>query len=277
MRRRMTKADVVQLERQVIEVLAADAPLSIRHIFYRLTDTRLPLPIEKSERGYQIVQRRTVEMRRSGKLPYGHISDTSRAGYHVPQYDNASAFVRAVSGLYRGPLWTADLPHVEVWAESRSIASVLRETCKELAVSLYPTGGYSSLTLIYAAAQHINALGRSQAAVLYVGDFDAAGLDIPRALEADLRQHLAIPLTFRRLAITEAQIAAHSLPTKPRKATERRRPEIQATVEAEALPAPILRQLVRDAVEAYLPQGHLEAVKAAEASEREALLLPFMT
>jgi hypothetical protein len=32
-------------------VLAADHPQSVRHCFYRMTDPRLPEPVEKSDRG----------------------------------------------------------------------------------------------------------------------------------------------------------------------------------------------------------------------------------
>src|SRR5262249_3895542 len=41
-RRRRTKAQVVQLDAQIIEVLAEDHPQSCRHVYYRMTDPRLP-------------------------------------------------------------------------------------------------------------------------------------------------------------------------------------------------------------------------------------------
>jgi hypothetical protein len=55
-RARRTKAAVEELERQIFDVLHPDHPQSIRHVFYRLTDPRLPEPVAKTERGYRVVQ-----------------------------------------------------------------------------------------------------------------------------------------------------------------------------------------------------------------------------
>ena len=91
---------------------------------------------------------------------------------------------------------------------------------------------------------------------------------IDQSIERELLSHLATPLSVRRLAINPEQIETYDLPTKPRKEGERRRLDVQETVEAEAMPANIMRRLVRNAVEAYLPPGALEATRAAEESER---------
>jgi hypothetical protein len=49
---RRTKAQTAQLEAQIFDVLAQDHPQSVRHVFYRMTDPRLPEPVLKTERGY---------------------------------------------------------------------------------------------------------------------------------------------------------------------------------------------------------------------------------
>lgn len=270
-RQRATKAQMAMLDEQILAVLTADHPQSVRHVFYRLTDPRLAQPVPKTGQGYQQVQRRCLALRRSGRLAYDWISDATRRGYHVSTFTNAGDFIQRMSGLYRAQLWTRDLPHVEVWVESRSLAGVLQDTCEELAVSLYPCGGFASATLAYEAAEDINQLRRDRAVVLYVGDYDPAGVIIDEALEAELRRHLETPLELIRLAVNEDQIAEFDLPTKPRKQSDTRRPDVRETVEAEALPAATMRAIVREAVEAYLPEGALEAVKMAEESEREGL------
>jgi hypothetical protein len=274
-RRRRTKDQVAQLDDQILDVLREDHPQSVRHVFYRMTDPRLPEPVEKSERGYRHVQHRVKELRRAGVLPYGWISDTTRRGYHVDTFDGADDFVRRVAGLYRADLWAMSDWHVEVWVESRSIAGVLQDTCEELAVSLYPTGGFSSLTLCYEAAEYLNAVATDRAVlILYVGDHDPAGVLIDQHVERELREHLdpGIFMQFVRLGITPDQIAEYDLPTKPRKAGDKRSLHITETVEAEAMPASVLRGIVREAVESLLPENALAVAKAAEASERQHLL-----
>ena len=63
----------------------------------------------------------------------------------------------------------------------------------------------------------------------------------------------------------------YDLPTKPRKKGDKRRLDVNETVEAEAMPAMILRQIVREAVESYLPPRALQAALVAEESERAGL------
>lgn len=273
-RDRRTRARIDQLDRQIIDALERDHPQSVRHVFYLMTNPRLPEPVEKSDRGYRHVANRTVLLRRSGALPYGHITDASRRGYFTPTYRNAADFLTSVAGQFRASLWQDVQIYPEVWCESRSIASIVQNDCEELAVSLYPAGGFSSISFAHEAAQFINAEheGR-EVVVLYVGDYDPAGVLIDVSLERELREHLDanIELAFERIAITEDQIGAFDLPTKPRKAADRRSLHIRHTVEAEAMPAHILRGLLRDAIEALLPNDALEAARAAEDSERAML------
>lgn len=275
-RDRRTREQVAQLDRQILDELADDHPQSVRHVFYRMTDPRLPEPVEKSERGYRHVQSRCVKLRRTGRLAYGWLSDATRRGYFTTTFSGRADFIRRMAGLYRADLWADAETRCEVWVESRSIAGVIQGLCSDLAVDLYPAGGFSSITFAHDAAQSINDEfdndGRG-VAIYYIGDYDPAGVLIDVALERELRLHLdtGVPLTFERLGITREQVEAYDLPTKPRKAGDRRALHIAYTVEAEAMPANILRDLLRERIESLLPERALEVAKVAEASEREGL------
>lgn len=271
-RYRRTKRAVDLLDARIVEVLRADHPQSVRHVFYRMTDPRLPEPVEKSDRGYRHVQARCVKLRRAGEMPYGWIADLSRRGYFVDTFRDASDFLRRMRGLYRADLWREAECRCEVWAESRSIASVLLDDCDELAIDLYPCGGFSSLSFVHEAAQqHNRSADRRPLEVFYIGDYDPAGVLIDQALHRELRAHLRsdIPLHFERLGINPEQVERYGLPGKPRNPRDKRSPEVVETVEAEAMPANVLRGILRAAVEALLPAGALAAAKVAEQSERD--------
>ena len=135
------------LDEQIRVALAADFPQSVRHVFYLMTDPRRAVFVEKDDGGYRRVQRRMLSMRREGSLPYAWVTDTSRSGFFVDTFAGPSAFLAAVAGLYRRDIWTRSNVHVEVWVESRSIAGVLLRDTHELAVTLYPTGGFSSVSI----------------------------------------------------------------------------------------------------------------------------------
>ena len=275
MTRRRTLAQVEQLERQIVEVLEQDNPQSVRHVFYRMTDPRLPEPVEKTEAGYRQVQQRLALMRRSGHIPYGWITDATRSGSHVNTFSSPGEFLQRVSSLYRGNPWADCDQYCEVWTESRSLAGVVQGLCSELAVSLYPAGGFASMTLLYDAAQYIEqrASDKESAVVFYVGDYDPAGVLIDQSIEQELREHLpdGFPLEFQRIAVNEDQVIEYDLPTKPRKASDPRRLDITETVEAEAMPAATLRELLRSSIEGLLPDGAVEDMDQTDEEEREGI------
>lgn len=261
------------LDQQIMAVLREDHPQSVRHVFYRMTDPRLAEPVEKSDRGYRHVQRRCLELRRAGRLPYDWVADTTRRGYFTNTFQNKADFIRSYAQLYRADLWRDAESYVEVWVESRSLAGVIQRDCEDLAVSLYPAGGFASVSFAYEAACHINSSTDKPVTILYVGDYDPAGVLIDLALERELRQHLAPALDFEfvRLGITPEQIERYDLPTKPRKPGDKRSLHVEHTVEAEAMPARVLRELLRERIEEYLPAGALHVARVAEEAERAGL------
>jgi hypothetical protein len=277
---RRTNAEIADLRATLYEIAERIQPTSVRHLFYQMTNPRLPCAVPKTEKGgYTIVQAHLADMRKRRELPYYWITDATRRGYHVATYCNRADFLRQMAGLYRANAWVSADAYCEVWSESRSMAGVIEDTCEELGVSLYPSGGFSSLTLLYEAAMQIAAEVRDTektVEIVYVGDYDPAGVLIDRDIEAKLREHLRSegvdnPLAFHRLTITPEQIAEYDLPTKPRKEGERRAPHIAETVEAEAMDPTILRTMLRDLVESFMPPRALEVTRVAEESERDYL------
>jgi len=118
MRTRRTKAELNQLDNQMLEILQEDHPQSVRHMFYRMTDPTLPVYVPKSDtganNGYKVIQRRLAKLRKEGRLNYGWISDMSRRGYFVNTFNNAADFVLKMANQYRGDLWRDAECRVEV-------------------------------------------------------------------------------------------------------------------------------------------------------------------
>ena len=106
------------------------------------------------------------------------------------------------------------------------------------------------------------------------GDYDAAGVLIDVSLKRELREHLRndIELCFERIGINADQVDEYDLPIKPRKESDKRSQHIDCSVEAESMPANILRGILRSRVEALLPHNALEVAKVAENAERSHLI-----
>lgn len=269
-RKRRTKAQIAELDNRIVAILRDDHPQSVRHVFYRLVDDRT-VEVPKTDAGYKQVGYRLHKLRWSRRVAWNWISDSTRRGHFVTTYHSPRDFMDRTLGMYRLNEWAAAEYRVEVWCESRSLAGTLYGTCQALGVDLYPAGGFCSDTFVWEAAEEIRHIGK-QTVLLYAGDYDPAGVmidqDILRKLHAHLPDH---PIELRRLAVTEDQIRRWRLPTRPRKAGDRRRLDIRETVEAEAIPASRLRQLLRDAVDEYLPAGVRERTRLAEEAQRETL------
>jgi hypothetical protein len=77
---------------------------------------------------------------------------------------------------------------------------------------------------------------------------------------------------FDRLAVTPEQIRDLELPTRPTKAADpRARRFAGGSVEVDAIRAPVLRQLVEDAIVQHIDQHQLEMTRVAETAERDLL------
>jgi hypothetical protein len=79
-------------------------------------------------------------------------------------------------------------------------------------------------------------------------------------------------VVFARLAVTEAQIRELNLPTRPTKQTDTRARSFDGgSVEVDAVPPTVLRQIVEDAVTRHVEPGAYRIHQAAEQSERDIL------
>ena len=135
-RKRLTGAGIRQLENQIFKVLESDHPQSVRHVFYRMTDPRLKVPVEKTESGYRQVKDRLVRMRRAGAVPYGWISDATRQGAprsHVRERRRLDrAICWPVSGQFVGALSVPcrGLVRVQIyrWGDPKGLQRAGRES-----------------------------------------------------------------------------------------------------------------------------------------------------
>ena len=221
---------------------------------------------------------------RDRSIPWNYFSDSTRIAYDNDGYEGLAdtAFLDRVQSLYRRNYWSTTDIYPQLWVESRSLTPTLAGTARALGISLYPSGGMSSDTFVHEAAVDAINTGHERMVVVYVGDYDPAGLQIADTLETKLIEHLdyaaedddldAPELTFERVAVTEQQIIDHGLPTKPVNATQsRKKYDISQSVEAEAMPPAMLREIVADAFEPMVDQRQMRQLRAVEASEKHGL------
>lgn len=126
--------------------------------------------------------------------------------------------------------------------------------------------GYSSLSFLHSAAEHIAASGK-HGIILHFGDYDPSGVDIGDSIA----EHIgADAFDFERVAVNPDQIAEMNLPTRPTKKSDSRAAGFAGdSVELDAIEPDVLRQMVNDSIERYVDHRQLAVIREAETSERE--------
>lgn len=145
---------------------------------------------------------------------------------------------------------------------------------EEYDVPLMSARGYSSLSFLWGAAEYLREL-EVPAYLYHFGDYDPSGQNAALKIEETLREMAPnAEIHFERVAVTPEQIHAWNLPTRPTKKSDTRSAKFGSdiSVELDAIPAPMLRQLVRDCIERHISQEALEVMRAAEESERRNLM-----
>jgi hypothetical protein len=267
-RRRSTRAEVEDRRDALLDIVAAMQPMTVRQVFYQATVRAL---VDKTEPGYDIVQRDLVLMRRSLVLPYHWLADNTRWQRKPRTFRNVVAALEHTAQFYRRDLWADADRYVEIWLEKDALAGVMYPVTSQYDVPLMVARGYASLSFLHTAAQYIAGL-EVPAFIYHFGDHDPSGVNAAEKIEETLRELApAAEIHFKRVAVTGWQIEEWNLPTRPTKTTDSRSKSWRAgpSVELDAIDPNTLRRLVRQTLDMHLPAEDLAVLQAAEASERE--------
>ncbi len=274
-RHRRTKAELRELDDQLLEVVAEHAPCTVRQVYYRAVVAYL---CPKTDAGYNLVQRRLLILRRAGELSYGTISDNLRTHYGRPRYRSLEDFGIAASRyLYAYDYWRDNDRNVQIWAESDSIAGTLTRTVVDKwGLRLHVARGFSSETYLYEAGEDIQDDGRPTF-VYVLSDYDPSGVSLAEDIAAKLERFSGdVPVTVERIALSGEQVRLWQLPTHPLKSSDSRAARFQRehtgeACELEAVPPNLLRSLVSKSIEQHIPAEKIEAARRDEELQREAL------
>jgi Protein of unknown function C-terminus (DUF2399) len=246
---------------------AIGVPMTVRQMFYALVARAI---IEKTEQGYEQVGYHLLNMRRQKVVPYGFIADNTRYMRKPRSYASLEEFLQSSQHFYRKSVWETLPDRVEIWIEKDALAGVVYDVTEPWDVPLMVTRGFPSETFVYEAVEAINA-AEKPTYVYYFGDFDPSGVAIATGTAAKMQRWTGL-ITFTHVAVTPEQIVRMNLPTRPTKKSDSRAKSWTAeSVELDAIPANILRQLVEDCIRIHVPAHHLEWVQDIAQLERETL------
>lgn len=268
-RSRRTKAQVSDLKLSIYGELHDAHPQTVRQLYYRLVSAGV---IEKTEPAYKMLCRMTADMRREGWIPYDWLADNTRWMRKPKSYASLAGMLEHQQQFYRRDLWAEQEAYVEIWLEKDALAGVLFDVTWEWDVPLMVTRGYPSLSYLHSAGEAIANEDRP-CFLYYFGDHDPSGVDITRAVEKGIREFAPeADLHFERVAVTVDQIEEFDLPTRPTKKTDTRSRNFEGeSVEVDALPVEVLKQICRDCITQHIDSDRHERLMLVEEAERNTL------
>ncbi len=261
-RSRMTNAQIeAVLLRGLAHAESVSYKVSLRWVFYKLLQEGF-----YSEKGdYAKWCGLCAIARKEGRLGWepSTLADNTRHIIHraAGQFDFESAVMGLVDNICDDLYRSLTLDHfyqqkryVELWFESKGMAGQFEMYTK--GIDLVPFGGDPSISLKWDVAKNLEkAYCRydKPITILYFGDYDTHGLEIPDSAESDIMQWCNSDFNVERCGITPAQAAQYNVPENP---------DRPGQYQWAALPDAGAKEIIQTSVAEYLDVDLIDEVEA---------------
>lgn len=250
--------------------------LTLRALHYRLVGIGMTNTLEH----YKRVVNAMIDARWEGLVAFDAFSDHDRAIIGSTQYqetsledsiEEAKDAIRNWMRWYSRLRWENQPYYPEVFIEKKALQGVFEKPCDEMKVALGACKGYPSLTFLFDTAQRfIEAINMGKKPIiLYFGDYDPSGEDIPRSIAENLFRLGVDGLEVRRIALMEHQVVAWNLPHAPTKQGDSRTAKWTGLgqVELDAIMPNQLRDMCRTAIKEIFDNSLYTELKTQEREE----------
>lgn len=262
-----------------IDIIAGyeEGVLTLRALHYQLVARGMTNTVQH----YKRVVTAMIQARWDGIVNFSAFSDHDREVLGETKFEetdleaeirNGTRQVKAWMNSYYKNRWENQPYFPEVWIEKKALQGVFQRPCSDLDVALAPCKGYPSLTFLYEALQRFKKAEEAgkQVIILYFGDYDASGEDIPRSIEENFNK-FGLPVEVKRIALTEQMVVEMDLPPAPTKTTDTRAANWDGLgqVELDAVDIHVLRNMCTEAIEEVFDQDLYTELNDTEEDERK--------
>lgn len=261
----------LELIGQVQEIIEEySMPLTLRQIYYQLVARQV---IENLQREYKRLASILSNARKAGLISFDDITDRTRIPFKHSSWDNLKDFMNDVKRGYRKSKWTNQNRWVEVWVEKQALQGLFEPITSKYDTWLVVCRGYPSLSVLNEANDRFP---DKPIHILYFGDFDPTGKDIPRSIKENFRECFKVEPEIEIIALTEEDIKEYKLPPAPAKESDPRTWGFveeygNQVVELDALPPDVLQEKIRTSIENYMDLGRFEKDKRKEKKDIKGL------
>jgi hypothetical protein len=174
---------------------------------------------------------------------------------------------------YRKNRWENQPIYAEIFIEKKALQMMFERTAQRNEIALGAVKGYPSLTFLYEAANRFKEMNErgKQCVILYFGDYDPSGEDIPRSIEENINR-MGGNVEVRRFALFEHQVIEWKLPPAPTKDTDSRTANWDGLgqVELDAVDREVLQELTQSAIDSVFDRElHDELLDEEETEQWE--------
>lgn len=188
------------------------------------------------------------------------------------EIENGKEQIKAWMRAYGLNRWSNQTKYVEVWIEKMALQGVFERPCMLNSIGLAPCKGYPSITFLHDAYKRFyNAEENGkELLILYFGDFDPSGVNIPDSLQNNLMR-MGVDVTVKRIALNPDQIQDMNLPGVPPKMTDSRTANWSGgdVVECDAVEPKTLAKMCKDAINEEFDDDLYAELEDKESEERQ--------
>jgi hypothetical protein len=249
------------------EIIAEyETAVTLRQVFYRLVAEAM---IANSENDYKQLSRLTAYARRNGTFPT--LLDRTRTIERPITFDSPVDGLQALADEYRRDRLEGQETLPVLVVEKATLVAQVTSWFDGLSIPVAALRGYASESFERSVMDLVAGELERDVELLYCGDFDPTGEDIPRAFEQNTG------LGLRRVALTAEQVDEYELPAAPGKATDSRAGAFVARhgrlvqVELEALPPETLHALLEAELDQLIDRDLVAKAREHEQRERDGL------
>ena len=262
---------------------------TLRQMYYRLVAKQV-IPNTLNE--YKKLSRYMVKARENGEVDDDRFEDRARRvlGTGDTGYGSGEKFIEAQKERFLDSYkhfsyrqWLNQEEYLEVWLEKDALSTLFNQVANPLNVHTCPARGYPSYSYVMKAVERFWR-AEKPIVILYFGDYDPSGLNIPENLIKRFRQYGQMDedeISIERIALNIKQIRQYDLPPAPAKKSDSRFASFvmetgsDDVVELDALEPNVLQELIKDAITNHIDIDLWNAIVEKSDRMREKLKTVF--
>lgn len=251
-----------EYERQGIKV-------TLRQLYYQLVARDL---IPNTIKEYAKLSGLLTNARYGGFVDWSAIEDRTRTPNLPNTFEDTKHLIDVACRSYQLDRWEGQDYCVELWTEKDAISSVIAPLTRKYQVAMCVNRGYTSASAMYESFRRLENSEQPKRIILYLGDFDASGLDMIRDIRERLKEFGVDDLEIIPIALTKEQIEKYTPPPNPAKITDPRAKWYiskygETSWEVDALRPEVLQKLIETSILEYLDLEKYNQVKKQEQND----------